>query len=302
MVSSFWAHACEKLGGMDGDYLMQGHVTKESIVEEARRLGAEMVGFAPVERWERHGDLPEDFYPHSVWPLAKTVIVLGVPVWLPIVESYPSQLGREQYTVTNELLDEAAYRLAAYLNRHGHGAINICRDGYGDSEILLDNPAAIFSHVWAAHYAGLGQVGWNHTLLTKAHGPRVRLVSVLTALELAGDPMPGEELCTRCLLCKKICPAQAFTGDQQMRYAAMDKTACTRNGRRLRQAFRNPCGFCVKVCPVGEDRKMFQSTNPQIYFKEGKDQAGQTENPVYRSWRHIRRYGGKPLAEDRGEK
>jgi epoxyqueuosine reductase len=272
-------------------------ITKEAIIEEAHRLGAELIGFAPAERWQEHGDLPPEFYPHNVWPLAKTVIVLGVPVWLPITESAPSQLGREQYTITNELLDEAAYRLAAFLNRHGHAAINICRDGYGDSEILLEKPAAIFSHAWAGHYAGLGRIGWNHTLLTREYGPRLRLVSVLTALELPGDPLLTEELCTRCLLCQKICPAQAFSGDRQARYGEMDKTACTSNGRRLRTAFRNPCGFCVKVCPVGSDRELFQSRNVQSYFREKEELR--RGNPQHRSWRHIRRYGGWPLDEDR---
>lgn len=276
--------------------MKESAVTKEAIIDEAHRLGAEFVGFAPVGRWKEYGDLPADFYPDNVWPLAKTVIVLAVPSWLPIVESAPSQLGREQYTITNELLDEAAYRLAAFLNRHGHAAINICRDGYGDPEILLEKPMAVFSHAWAGHYAGLGRIGWNHTLLTKEYGPRVRLVSVLTAQELPGDPLVAEELCTRCLLCQKICPTQAFGGDRQVRYGEMDKKACTSNGRRLRQAFRNPCGFCIKVCPVGQDRGLFQSKNVQVYFKEREEISRQT--PLSRSWRHLRRYGGRPVAED----
>lgn len=273
---------------------------KSTIKNQAFQLGAEVVGFAPVERWREFGDLPEEFFPDKVWPLAKTVIVLGVPVWLPIVESAPSQLGREQYTITNGLLDEAAYRLAAFLNRNGQASINICRDGYGDSDILLEQPVAIFSHVWAGHYAGLGRVGWNHTLLTKEYGPRLRLVSVLTALELDGDPMVAEELCTKCLLCQKICPAQAFSGSKEQLYAGMDKRMCTANGKRLRQAYRNPCGFCIKVCPVGEDRKLFQSTNLQKYFKEQEILSQDPAAKEYQNWQHIRRYGGRPLPEDPG--
>ena len=171
------------------------------------------------------------------------------------MEASPSELGREQYIITNELLDIAAYRLAAFLNRNGQAAINICRDGYGEGA-LEHNPVALFSHVWAGHYAGVGKVGWNHTLLTRQYGPRLRLVSVLTAIELSGDPMIEEELCTRCLQCQKICPAEAFKGDKSIRYAEMDKFACMNNAKRLRKAFSNPCGFCTKVCPVGEDRKL----------------------------------------------
>lgn len=257
-----------------------------------------MVGFAPAARWREFQDLPEEFYPDNVWPLAKTVIVLGVPVWLPIVEAAPAQLGREQYTITNELLDESAYRLAAFLNRNGHAAINICRDGYGDSDVLMQVPVAVFSHVWAAHYAGLGKVGWNHTLLTRQFGPRLRLVSILTALELDGDPLIEEDLCTKCLLCQKICPANALAGDRKIPYADMDKRACTGNGRRLRRAYRNPCGFCIKVCPVGADRELFQSRDIQKYFKEQQVLSQEPAAPAYRSWQHLRKYGGYVLPED----
>lgn len=273
-------------------------LTKETITQEAFRLGMEFVGYAPVDRWQQYGDLPTEFYPANIWPLCKTVIVLGVPVWLPILEAAPAEIGREQYSITNKLLDEAAYRLAAFLNRQGHAAINICRDGYGDFELLFEQPVAVFSHVWAGYYAGLGTIGWNHTLLTKQFGPRVRLVSVITSLELGGDPMLVEDLCIKCQLCKKICPSQAFAGDKEARCGEMDKHACARNGKRLRQAFRNPCGSCIKVCPVGEDRKLFQSSNIQVYFNEKQAFAQEPDNPVYRSWRHMRKYGGHPLDED----
>jgi epoxyqueuosine reductase QueG len=273
-------------------------LTAAEIRGRALSLGAELVGFAPVERWRAATHIPEAFHPERVWPLTKSVIVLGVPVWLPIVETAPAEWGREQYTITNSLLDEAAYRLAAYLNRNGSAAINFSRDGYGDIEVLLKTPAAAFSHVWAAHYAGLGQVGWNHTLLTREYGPRVRLVSVLTALELPGDEMIAEELCGRCRLCQKICPANAFDGDAGIRYADMDKLACATNSKRLRKSFRNPCGFCIKVCPVGNDRQLFQSTDISKYFREKEVLEKNPDAEEYRDWQHIRRYGGFPLDDE----
>jgi epoxyqueuosine reductase QueG len=273
-------------------------LTAADIRDRALSLGAELVGFAPVGRWREAADIPEAFHPDRVWPLTRTVIVLAVPVWLPIVEAAPAEWGREQYTITNSLLDEAAYRLSAYLNRSGHAAINFSRDGYGDIDVLLKTPAAAFSHVWAAHYAGLGQVGWNHTLLTREYGPRVRLVSVLTSLELQGDEMIVEKLCGRCGLCQKICPAGAFDGKTGERYAKMDKLACATNSKRLRKSFRNPCGFCIKVCPVGNDRLLFQSSDINKYFREKEVLAKNPDAEEYRDWQHIRRYGGFPLEDE----
>jgi epoxyqueuosine reductase QueG len=273
-------------------------LTKTEIIAQARELGAELVGFAPVSRWDDHAEVPPDFRPRAIWPLAKTVIVIAVPLWLPIVEAAPSQLGREQYIITNELLDEAAYRLAVFLNGHGHAAINLPRDGQGEPEILAETPTAIFSHHWAGQLAGLGVVGRSRALLTHAYGPRQRLISVFADLTLEGDPLLTEDLCGTCRDCEKICPAQALASRPGQRYADFNLQACAGEGKRLRAAFRNPCGFCLKVCPVGEDRQLFGSTNTKKYFDEAAALAADPNAPDYQDWLHIRKYGGFPLPED----
>ncbi len=273
-------------------------LTKNEIIARALEYGAESVGFAPVSRWDDFAEVPPEFRPLAIWPLAKTVIVLGVPLWLPIVEAAPSELGREQYLITNDLLDEVAYRVAGLLNRNGHAAINLPRDGQGEPEVLAEPPTAIFSHVWAAHLAGLGTVGRSRALLTRAFGPRQRLISVFTELELEGDPLPTETLCRDCHLCEQICPVKALSSQAGRPYADFDLEACAANGKRLRAAFRNPCGFCIKVCPVGEDRQLFQSTNTQKYFDEAAVLAEDPFAPEYQDWLHIRKYGGFQLPED----
>ena len=63
------------------------------------------------------------------------------------------------------------YRVANYLNRQGFRAHFFPRDCYGDISVLVKKPEAAFSHVIAGKYAGLGTIGMNHTLLTKAYGP-----------------------------------------------------------------------------------------------------------------------------------
>jgi|WetSurMetagenome_2_1015567.scaffolds.fasta_scaffold00013_66 epoxyqueuosine reductase len=92
------------------------------------------------------------------------------------------------------------------------------------------------------------------------------------------------------------CPAEALSQGDNDRYAEMDKYACAANSKRLRAAFRNPCGFCVKVCPVGNDRKLFRSESPAKYFDAGmSSNPHESERP---GWRHIRRYDGYRLRED----
>jgi epoxyqueuosine reductase QueG len=191
-----------------------------------------------------------------------------MPSLLPIVETKISDLYRTQYNIINRRLDEAAYLLALHLNNLGLASIPICRDGYGDQKMLRKNPTAAFSHVWAAYYAGLGTIGWNHTLITREYGPRHRLVSIFTAFEMEGDSMIEEELCNRCGLCEKFCPEGVYSGDPSLKNSQMDKIACAK------QTFSGPynhCGFCIKTCPVGDDRRLFSGASAKAYFEAHED-------------------------------
>jgi len=272
-------------------------LSKSDIVTQARSLGAELVGVAPVDRWNDIHEVPSARRPQTIWPRAKTVIVLGVPLWLPVVEAAPSQLGHEQIIVTDKLLEEAAYRLSNFLNAHGHAAINVPRGSDDEPDSPAEVPR-VFSHVWAGRLAGLGKVGRSRALLTRGYGPRQRLVSVFTELVLDGDPLVVPPLCTQCGNCERICPAHAFSTSSGRWLATLDTDACAANHKRLRAAFRDPCGFCHKVCPVGEDRALFGSTDTQKYFDEAAALARDPFAPQYQSWLHIRKYGGFPLPED----
>jgi hypothetical protein len=154
-----------------------GTALRRDIVEEVARLGSTLIGFAPVARWADAGEVPPDYRPDAIWHLARTVIVMGVPMLLPIVESTPSINYQEMYNASNVLLDQIAFRLSLFLNDRGFPAIPIPRDGYGNLEILLKRMPASFSHVYAGKYAGLGTIGFSHNLINPRFGPRARYVS-----------------------------------------------------------------------------------------------------------------------------
>jgi epoxyqueuosine reductase QueG len=212
-------------------------------------------------------------------------------VLLPIIETTPSINYVELYDTTNKLLDQMAYRLSVYLTEKGHGSIFLPRDAYGDIQVLVKKPLAAFSHVFAGKYAGLGTIGYSHVLLNRQYGPRVRYVSVFTRLELAPDAVLETEICTKCRVCQKLCPTQAFTTREDQIIALMDKNACARHHAQLRQEHRYPCGVCVKVCPVGEDRKLFNSTDTGLYLNEKEAISQNPDDPRYKRWVHIRRHG-----------
>ena len=272
-------------------------ITKQSILKYAQGLGATLVGVAPVARWDEYGEVEEAYRPAAIWPEAKSVIVLGVPVLLPTVESTPSINYVELYTTSNILLDQIAYRLAVHLTENGHGAIFLPRDAYGDIEILVRKPLAAFSHVFAGKYAGLGTIGYSHVLLNEKYGPRVRYVSVFTSLELAPDAVVEKELCLKCGVCQRVCPSQAFTTREDRIIADMDKVACAKHHAQLRKEKRYPCGICIKVCPVGKDRDIFNSKDTKLYLEEKEAISLNSEDPRYKRWVHLRTHGsdGKRL-------
>jgi O-acetylhomoserine (thiol)-lyase len=245
---------------------------RKKVSDEAGRLGLHLLGFAGVERWAEFPYPREEFYPQSIWPWAKTVIVGGVPILLPMLETTPSVVYSELYNTANRLLDDAAYRLAAMLYTLGYKAVFYPRDAYGDISDLVNKPAASFSQVIAARNAGLGSIGANHTLLTPQYGPRVRFVSVITDAEIPGDPLYEKELCSGCGQCGRNCPVGAFTPLPERLVAGMDRHACARYHQFLKRERRYPCGVCTLVCPAGNDRRLYGAKAagpPALVSEEG---------------------------------
>ncbi len=274
---------------------MKTETLKKELSRKCKFLGITLVGFVPVERWSSPPKelpnilspwIPEEFWPQSIYPETKTVIVIGLPVPLPIVETAPSIYYHELYKTINAMLDSKAYEIANFLTEKGHGAIYLPRDAYGGVEILIEKPFAFFSHKHAAYLAGMGSFGHNNVLLTSQYGPRVRFTSIFTTAEIPASTIEIKDLCTRCLLCAKNCPVSAIPLNGEFP-PPMDKKLCAIRSEQLRDEYRSPCGICIKVCPVGEDRELFGRKNMSIYSKDKKFEK------YHKAWEHVRKYGSK---------
>jgi len=258
---------------------------KEAVLQRCEAMEIPLVGVADVARWERppfEPWMPEDFFPQSIVPGARSVVVIGLPVHLPAIESAPSIWYRELYRTINGLLDQYTYRIAEFLNEQGYPSVFVPRDGYTGIDVLLERPTAFFSHRHAAYLAGLGTFGVNNVLLTPEYGPRVRFGSVITAAPLPADPVMEGDLCTRCMACVRMCPAHALDEDD---YPAglTDKRACAENSAALERRHLAPCGICVKVCPIGKDRERYGRKSVGVYTYPPAD--------LERAWKHVRSYG-----------
>ena len=263
-------------------------VLKRQVKRKCAGLDIPLVGFAPVERWDDpmfEPWVPRAFRPTAIFPEARTVIVIGIPVHLPVLETAPSIFYRELYLTVNTLLDTNAYRIASYLNAQGSPSIAIPRDGYGSIAVLVENPIAFFSHRHAAFLAGLGNFGVNNMLLTPEYGPRVRFTSIFTAAEIPSDSLVKKPQCIRCMRCVRACPVHAISGDEYPE-SLTDKKACATRSAALHQRYCSPCGICIKVCPVGTDRKFYGREDMGIYNEEDT-----TFDQQHRAWKHVRSYG-----------
>ena len=232
---------------------------KRKVSEKALELGAALVRTCPTDRWSEHPIQDKAYWPRSIWPWAENAVVLGIPLFAPMVATTPSMVYQELYNTSNRILDDMAYRMTSWLTSMGFRAAYFPRDCYFSVETLLGNHRAAFSHVLAAYYAGMGTIGDSHNLITPEFGPRVRMVTVLTDADMEPDPMLGEQLCIHCGRCLRKCPSKAFSDAGEDVYR-MDWDACTRHHLELKRQRHWPCGRCIAVCPVGEDLRSYRGS------------------------------------------
>jgi epoxyqueuosine reductase len=117
------------------------------------------------------------------------------------------------------------------------------------------------SHKMIATRAGLGWIGKTDLFISKAFGPRLRLVSILIDKppKTKGRTIDRSK-CGTCDICVKKCPAQAANGilwnintDRDVFFDAHKcKNKCCELGKSLLNKDTTICGICVSVCPFGK--------------------------------------------------
>lgn len=188
------------------------------IKQLAHSLGADLVGFANIERFEK---APPKMSPQGILPTAKTVIVCAVHHPDATIELEGGEHGdsqkMESYGVQmtmNNKLDHMSFVIAHYLDSKGYASVPIVSSNiwrYRSYKELTAVFSPDISHIYASVAAGLTEMGWNGIALSPEYGTRNRFVSVITDAALEPTPLySGEKLCDMCGECIRCCPTDAY--------------------------------------------------------------------------------------------
>lgn len=158
------------------------------------------------------------------------------------ITDHPTRLYLHHYRQTNYFLDRNAWELARLIEEKGATAMAIA----ASQTIDWINQRGHLSHKEVARRAGLGWIGRNNLLVTPEAGSRVRLVTILTDLELRTDS-PLELNCGICRKCVELCPAGAIAEDPSQ----FDYIKCYEQLGHFKKSLNLGhyiCGVCVKAC------------------------------------------------------
>lgn len=220
---------------------------KNKIIEIATDMGISKIGFANLQ-----GHLPKEF------GHLKTGISIAIRLSDQIINDInrePTHTYYHHYRTVNFLIDQITFKITSILQNHGYLAMAVpaSQTVKGEKDIFQ----GIFQHRTAATLSGIGWIGKNACLITEEFGPRVRLGTVLTNMEVEYDLPIKESNCGECNICMSQCPAMAIKGNtwhQGMRRdELLDPFACSSH---MSQAYKDigrgsVCGICISKCPKG---------------------------------------------------
>lgn len=198
--------------------MMDKKTLTETIKQMAIEMGADMIGVAPVSRYD---GAPHMLTPQAHLPEAKSVVCLGVHHpdasvdWCG--EPNPNYPAAFQIGMIPKL-DAICFRLSKFLEEQGYPTIPQPCTTYWRHRYYKDIPyehAASWSHMSAFVACGLGEYGYHGMVMSPEYGVRERVISFITSAELEPDPLyNGDPLCDNCKACARHCIGQNYGEDR----------------------------------------------------------------------------------------
>lgn len=186
------------------------------IKAAARRLGADLVGIAPISRFDA---LAEAAHPCTFAPETRSVIVVAHRIMRGAIRgieegtSFNNSYGCFGLTWSEaHFLAKTVYDLCCEIENSGAEASPLLAREYSGNDFAPDEN-------FYAHAAGLGSTGKGGFFLTPEYGHRQRFGFIFTTLELEGDDMIECDFCKDCNACIDACPLNGYKEDNSVDYA-----------------------------------------------------------------------------------
>lgn len=196
---------------------------RERIIEVAKANGADIIGFAPAERFSREDEI------FKILPETKTVIGMAFRVLRGIYRGVEEGTTYYQYTtmgvenMEETIMPMAQIKVAMLIESAGKIALPQRKHQQIMKEENSTNPEVAYDAVFrgcthehqidflqAAQKCGLGEISFCNTLLTDDYGPMVRYCFILSDAELDATPVVQPHLCDNCGKCREACHGHAI--------------------------------------------------------------------------------------------
>jgi epoxyqueuosine reductase QueG len=218
---------------------------KEQIRELVLSLGADICGFANIDRFD---GAPSGFRPRDIFSACKSVISFGIALPKGLAQVNPRLVYGYYNTFCIHEVDRIAFLSAKSMETaHRCTAVPLPCDSpyeYWDSAKMEGRGLLSMKHIAVA--AGLGVIGKSSLLLNNRYGNMLEIGAVLTDLDMPSDPV-AENICTvNCRKCIDHCPAGAIAN------SVVNQKLCRNHtyGKTKRGFDTTDCNTCRTVCPV----------------------------------------------------
>lgn len=222
----------------------------EEISKFIETLGVSDFGFCNIADY-KNGTLLADYPGSENLNYAVSVVIKLSDAVVNGITDAPTHTYFHHYRTVNTHIDNVLLNLGMFVESKGYRYIPIA------ASQSINGMQGLFCHKTAARLAGLGGIGKSGLFISKKHGPRVRLGTLVTDMPFEVAKAFDENICGNCRKCVLACPAAAISDtpfSEDTPLCGLDRRMCSDFMKnKFKMIGRGAvCGVCMRVCPHGE--------------------------------------------------